>query len=242
MAFPRSLGTLAALALGALAVPSGGAAANPDAGVPVAPWETIARVKPGTINVHLEPGPASPVMSRIRRISLRTGEPVGFLVTGTTTAPDGVPWHQVLLPGRPNGITGWVAGPLVKLERAGNRITISLSQRTLVLWRGGRARVTTRVVIGKSSTPTPLGTFAVWDNVHITSGIYSPAVLPLTSHSEVLQSFDGAEPRVAIHGMSGGLRAPVGSAVSNGCIRVPTRAMRAIAAFAVTGTPVEITA
>jgi hypothetical protein len=68
---------------------------------------------------------------------------------------DGRPWVRVMLPGRPNGRTGWI--PADRAIRTSNawRITINLRARRAVAYRNGKAKRSFRAVIGKPSTPTP---------------------------------------------------------------------------------------
>jgi hypothetical protein len=68
-----------------------------------------------------------------------------------------------------------------------------------------------------------------------------PFALQLTAHSNTLKNYGGRPGRVAMHGRSGGLLAdPLGSARSQGCIRMQNRIIRWLARRAPPGTPVEV--
>ncbi len=69
----------------------------------------------------------------------------------------------------------------------------------------------------------------------------APRVMELTAHSNVLHEYAGGPGRVAIHGRASPLWAPVGTALSNGCIRVPSGPLNRIGRRVPLGTPVEIT-
>jgi lipoprotein-anchoring transpeptidase ErfK/SrfK len=97
-------------------------------------------------------------------------------------------------------------------------------------------------VIGKPSTPTPRGLFAVYERVRQPAGSeLGPWALHLTAHSDTLFDYGGGPGRVALHGRSGPLLAdPLGSAASHGCIRVDNAAIHWLAPHAGPGTPVLI--
>ena len=61
-------------------------------------------------------------------------------------------------------------------------------------------------VVGKPSTPTPAGLFAIAAELPQPSpgkNFEGAWVLPLTAHSEVLRSFEGGDGQVALHGRGG---------------------------------------
>ena len=99
-----------------------------------------------------------------------------------------------------------------------------------------------RAVVGKPSTPTPRGLFAVDERIRQPAGSeLGPWALFLTAHSRVLRNYGGGPGRVAIHGRSGPLlAAPLGTAASHGCIRVDDRRVRWLDRVAVEGTPVLV--
>src|SRR5947209_435014 len=131
-------------------------------------------------------------------------------------------WVQVRLPWRPNNASGWVNANNVLLERTRWRIKVSTGRRTLTLYRAGAPARTISAVVGKPSTPTPLGQFAIaWAIPWHPTDFLGSWVLELTAHSNVLQQFDGGNGTVGIHGRGGAsLSDPLGSARSHGCIRL----------------------
>jgi hypothetical protein len=131
-------------------------------------------------------------------------------------------WVQVRLPWRPNSAVGWVNADKVQLEKTRWRIEVSTAARTLTLFRSGTPVRTISVVVGKPSTPTPTGLFAIaWAIPWHPNDFLGSWVLELTAHSDVLQEFDGGDGTVGIHGRGGAsLLDPLGSAASHGCIRL----------------------
>jgi lipoprotein-anchoring transpeptidase ErfK/SrfK len=151
-------------------------------------------------------------------------------------------WIKVRLPRRPNDATGWVPADHVQLRRIRHRIEIGVAQRRARLLRDGKVVRSFPVVVGKPATPTPQGLLAVNEIIRQpASGILGPWALHLTAHSNVLYDFGGGPGRTAIHGRSGELLAdPLGTARSNGCIRIPNEEIARLARTVVPGTPVRI--
>jgi lipoprotein-anchoring transpeptidase ErfK/SrfK len=155
-------------------------------------------------------------------------------------------WLQVRLPWRPNIAAGWINAKLVTLEKAPWRIDVSTAHRTLTLLKSGRPIRTISVVVGKPSTPTPTGLFAVaWAIPWNPNDFLGRWVLELTAHSDVLQQFDGGDGTVGIHGRGGtSLLDPLGSARSHGCIRLANDSIdwlvATVGAARLPGTPVQV--
>jgi L,D-transpeptidase catalytic domain len=155
-------------------------------------------------------------------------------------------WVRVRLPWRPNDASGWVNARRVVLEETRWRIGISTTRRTLTLMRAGVPVRTLSVVVGKPSTPTPVGLFAVvWAIRWHPADFLGSWVLELTAHSDVLQQFDGGNGTVGIHGRGGAsLLDPLGSGRSHGCIRLSNDAIdwlvATIGAPRLPGTPVQV--
>jgi L,D-transpeptidase catalytic domain len=169
-----------------------------------------------------------------------------LLVIARPQSADGRCWLRVRLPWRPNDAAGWVNASDVSIEKTPWRIVVSMARRTLTLYRAGRPIRTVSVVVGKPSTPTPLGLFAVvWTIPWHPTDFLGSWVLELTAHSDVLKQFDGGNGTVGIHGRGGAsLLDPLGSARSHGCIRLANDSIdwlvATIGAARISGTPVQI--
>jgi lipoprotein-anchoring transpeptidase ErfK/SrfK len=181
-------------------------------------------------------------IARVTTAAAWDGGPVGLLVLGARRDDAGRLWIRVQLPERPNGRAGWIDADYAKLSRTPWRIVIDRGRRRATAFRSGRRVRSWRVVVGKPSTPTPRGLFAVYERVRQSSGSeLGPWVLQLTAHSNTLLNYGGGPGRVALHGRSGPLLAdPLGSARSHGCIRMQNRIARWLAARLRPGTPVEV--
>jgi lipoprotein-anchoring transpeptidase ErfK/SrfK len=169
-----------------------------------------------------------------------------LLVLARPRADDNRCWVQVRLPWRPNAAAGWINANLVVVEKTKWRIEVSTARRTLTLFKAGRSVRTTSVVVGKPSTPTPTGLFAIaWAVKWNPSDFLGSWVLELTAHSNALQQFDGGNGLVGIHGRGGAsLRDPLGTAASHGCIRLANDSIdwlvRTVGQSQLPGTPVEV--
>jgi hypothetical protein len=149
-------------------------------------------------------------------------------------------WVRVYLPTRPNGSQGWVRKRAVKIYTNGYRVVVRLKSRKVNLWRGKRMLASYKAAIGTTSTPTPRGLFYVVELLRPSTphGVYGPYAFGLSAHSNVHFSFAGGDGRVGLHGTNQpGL---IGSAVSNGCIRLRNHAVRRLAKKLPLGTPVHI--
>jgi lipoprotein-anchoring transpeptidase ErfK/SrfK len=154
-------------------------------------------------------------------------------------------WVQVLIPARPNGQTGWVRAADVTLTQHTFHAELILSQRLLTVWNDNTPVAQTNVVIGTDSTPTPIGTFYIAEKIPAAvagvnpNGSFGPWILATNAYSEALDMFDDGLPVVAFHGTNQpGL---IGSAASNGCIRMPNDVVTLLAETIPPGTPVTIT-
>jgi lipoprotein-anchoring transpeptidase ErfK/SrfK len=97
-------------------------------------------------------------------------------------------------------------------------------------------------VVGKPSTPTPVGRFFVEESVAMSawqSG--APYALALSARSNVLARFDGGPGQIALHGV-GNIGGVAGTAVSHGCVRLQTPAITWLARHIAPGVTVTIIA
>jgi lipoprotein-anchoring transpeptidase ErfK/SrfK len=171
-----------------------------------------------------------------------TGEQTTLPVIGRSTGPGGARWLHVMLPGRPDGSTGWIAQDGTRELITGWRIIVDLTARRLRVYHNGHTARTFRAVIGKPSTPTPTGQFFVEETVQMPVGHPGgPFALALSARSNVLQKFEGGPGQIAIHGRED-LGGTLGAAESHGCIRLATPSIDWLAARIGPGTPVKINA
>jgi lipoprotein-anchoring transpeptidase ErfK/SrfK len=231
-----------ALAISSLAAADAvGAAAPPRVGGPTPTSAWTAKLNYPTA-ARAAPRRSARRIARVTTVARWDGGPVGLLVLGAQRDRTGTLWLRVQLPERPNGRSGWIDADYARLRRTPWRIVIDRGSRRATAFRAGHRVRSWRVVVGKPSTPTPRGLFAVYERVRQPPGSeLGPYALQLTAHSNTLLNYGGGPGRVAMHGRSGPLLSdPLGSARSHGCIRMQNRIISWLAARARPGTPVEI--
>lgn len=147
-------------------------------------------------------------------------------------------WVRVALAVRPNGSEGWVRRADVDLVTITDRIEVSLAGRTLRWFRDDRLVFEVPAAIGAPASPTPPGSYYVTDRVAQPGNGYGPWLLALNGYSETFDTFDGGDARLAIHGTA----APrtIGTAASNGCIRLADGPLGMLATALPLGTPVVV--
>jgi hypothetical protein len=148
-------------------------------------------------------------------------------------------WVRIRIPGRPNGRTGWVErddlGPLsavttmLRVDRRTLRAT--LYKRAGKIW-------SSRIGVGKASTPTPAGHFWIRSRLKgLGDGTsYGPWAFGTAAYS-VLSDWPGGGV-VGIHGTNEPGLIP--GRPSHGCVRVPNAKIVRLARLMPIGTPVLI--
>lgn len=200
---------------------------------PVSSPATVADVKVARIGLYSTPGQAEADDS----LSNPTWEglPLVFLVQQRQGD-----WLEVQLNTRPNQTTAWIRAADVALRQSTHRIEVSLAARTLTVYDGSTQVLQAPVAIGDPTTPTPRGSYYIDGAVRTPdpSGVYGPYQLSVAAFSEVLMSFGTGVGQIALHGTN----APslIGSAVSNGCVRMNNADVSRVANTVEIGTPITI--
>jgi lipoprotein-anchoring transpeptidase ErfK/SrfK len=183
--------------------------------------------------------PGGRITGRLGATRPLTGSPTVVPVVAVR-GEGGRTWLRVRLPQRPNAATGWIASDGTIAGQARWRVVVDRSRRRATIYRNARRVRAFRVVVGRRSTPTPLGRFFVAERVRQPPrSPLGPWVLATSAYSSVLQEFDGGPGQICLHGRTG-LPAPLGTAASHGCIRFSDRAIAWLARRARPGTPVVV--
>jgi lipoprotein-anchoring transpeptidase ErfK/SrfK len=168
-----------------------------------------------------------------------TGGPTVLPVVARVTR-GGAQWLRVRVPGRPNGLKGWIAKRGTVLSSTSWQVVVRTSSRRVRVFRHGRLVRTFAAIVGKPSTPTPHGRFFVEESVRMLPGSAGgPFALALSARSNVLQEFEGGPGQIAIHGVAN-LGGTPGTAISHGCVRLSNRSITWLVARIGPGTPVAI--
>jgi lipoprotein-anchoring transpeptidase ErfK/SrfK len=189
---------------------------------------------------HQAPEAGSPAVAPVADRRPITGEATTLPVLSRVIGAGGTQWLHVMLPGRPDGLTGWISQSGTRLLVTPWRIVVDLAARRVKAYDDGKLAGDFKAVVGKPSTPTPTGEFFVEEVLRMApSEPGGPYALALSARSNVLQEFEGGPGQIAIHGREN-LGGTLGTAASHGCMRLATASIDWLAARIVPGTPVTI--
>ena len=164
---------------------------------------------------------------------ISSGAPLTFLLV-----EDRGDWLQVALAQRPNGSTGWIRASEVSLTRLEYSLVVSTAENTLSVFRNDELVEAYPAATGTGGTPTPLGSFYLTELLEPTNAGYGPFAFGLSAFSDVLTSFGGGPGQIGLHGTEDA--ASIGTAASNGCIRLSNGIITALAQVLPLGTPITI--
>jgi lipoprotein-anchoring transpeptidase ErfK/SrfK len=160
------------------------------------------------------------------------------LVLGHARDARGRLWIRARLPSR-EAQTGWL--PRAALGTYGavhTRLMVDRARFRLTLVRDGRVVFQARVGVGRTSTPTPAGSFYIRDRVtRYASPFYGPVAFGTSARSATLTDWPGGG-FVGLHGTNRPDLVP--GRISHGCIRLRNADILRLAALLPVGTPLEI--
>jgi lipoprotein-anchoring transpeptidase ErfK/SrfK len=194
----------------------------------------IARPRGSSLGLHSSP--RGPVVARLGTTtefgsSLRLG-----------VVKDRGKWLGVVSTRLPNGKLGWVKRTEVDLSRTEISLVLDLSRRRLLLKRGDTVVRRMVVGVGRPSSPTPQGRFAVTDKLsgYRYSAAYGCCIVALSAHQPNLPAGWTGGNRIAIHGTND--PSSIGVASSAGCPHAGYADMQALMRRVPLGAPVFIRA
>jgi lipoprotein-anchoring transpeptidase ErfK/SrfK len=186
------------------------------------------------------PEAGSPQVALVAARRPITGEQTTLPVIARAIGLGGTQWLHVMLPGRPDGLSGWIAQQGTRPLVTPWRIVVDLAARRVKTYRDGDLTRSFQAVVGKPSTPTPTGEFFVEEVLQMAPAEPGgPFALALSARSNALREFEGGPGQIAIHGRDN-LGGTLGAAESHGCIRLATASIDWLAARIGPGTPVTI--
>ncbi|MEU4562575.1 L,D-transpeptidase family protein [Actinoplanes sp. NPDC023936] len=177
------------------------------------------------------------------------GEPRAYLPKKISGLPTVAPivardngWVAVLAPSS-NRRIGWVPAEGWEPEPLRDHIVVDLSEHRLTWLREGAEQRSWTVSVGSDATPTPLGRTFVMGTTTTDGAIYEgldALVLGTVPEKKenLAASLRGAH--TAIHAWS--RKSAFGRSVSNGCVRMPAAAQKALLQQIDPGTPVLVVA
>ncbi len=145
-----------------------------------------------------------------------SGGPLVFLIEEF----DELDHFRVLLPTRPNGTFGWVAGTDVQLKRHNYRILVELDAFRLTVFDHDIGTFEAPVGVARENSPTPLGRYYTTELLQppIADSVYGTYAYGLSGYSDVFTTFAGGPGQLGIHGTND--PSTIGTNVSSGCIRL----------------------
>ncbi len=213
--------------------------------IEVPPVETVVtgfvtvREEISSLTIYAEPDTGAVVLKNLSN----PGPFDGPRILEATGQTDG-DFFEVIIPVLPNKTTGWVFADDVAILSSGQRIVVDLSDREASLYVDDVFVMKAPVAIGTDETPTPVLEAiidVIWDRTTSQTSFgtaYGDTLFGLNQHSEVLESFGGKRPAIAIHGTP----EPelIGLQVSNGCIRMRNDDIERFAEYVRLGARVQI--
>ena len=133
------------------------------------------------------------------------------------------------------------AGETTQLENTTERrrIVVSIPDRKLVLLEGERVLRVYDVAVGKSSTPTPQGKFAIINRVPNPTWFGPSGTVAPGAHNPLGSRWMGLSAKgYGIHGTN--VPSSIGKAASHGCVRMRKQDLEELFEMVTVGTTVEL--
>ncbi len=202
----------------------------------------IAEATVPVVQIYAQPGDAAPIRTFDNpwHVNEDVRFPVPLVFLAESVRPDG--WVQVLLPVRPNGSTGWIKSTDVRLRQNSFRVEVSVGAHHITVFQGAGVVYEGPVATGAPETPTPTGHYFIRVLIQAPdpNTVYGPFAYGLSSHSDVLNEFNGGDGEIGIHGNDDA--SALGNSVSHGCIRMDNDAITRLSKILPLGTPVDVLA
>jgi L,D-transpeptidase catalytic domain len=191
-------------------------------------------------HVRLSPSPHARSLGQLRFLT-GDGQAEIYIALAEERLAGGQSWVRVELPGRPNGLSGWVPrGALGTLHKVAGYLLVDEHELRATLFRNGHAIFSAPVGVGKASTVTPAGHFYVMEKLTtLGAPLYGPYALGTSAYAPTLSEWPGGGV-VGIHGTDEPQLIP--GRPSHGCIRMRNGDIARLWRIIAVGTPIEILA
>ncbi len=236
--FVLALGAAADSRAEAPAIPSGA----PSSGSSVATLSNLTSLSrwaypQAAAAVRQGPSPRSRVVGHLRFL---TGDGQAALYLALRSyALKGSKWILVPVPGRPNGVTGWVpAGALGEMHVTHEHLRVNRETLRITLYDRDRPVWSAPIGVGRPSLPTPSGHFYVTEKLTgFGEPLYGPYALGTSAYAPTLSEWPGGG-IVGIHGTDEPQLIP--GRPSHGCIRLRNADAARLWHIVQVGTPIEV--
>jgi L,D-transpeptidase catalytic domain len=239
---PATTAVLVAIASVAAGAPSPASAASdsPAAHVQLSNETTLTRWAFAVTRGGAYSQPSSKAR-RVGSLRFRTedGFPEVYVVLASVQDDRGRTWVRLRLPRRPNNVTGWaLRSSLGDFHVVHTKLVVNRGTLRLTLYDDGHAIFRARVGVGKSSTPTPAGSFWIREKFRVKgSPLYGARSMGTAAYSTTLTDWPGGG-IIGLHGTSEPGLIP--GRPSHGCIRLRNRDIKRLYALTPVGTPLLI--
>jgi len=205
--------------------------------------ESVHTVGSGSLNwtvaVRAKPSRSSKRLTVLKEFRSEYRPQFVLVVSALTDKATGEPsWYKIVVPGRPNGRTGWIPAGSATIAPTHKVIVIDRSERRLELWQGEKRLLATTVAVGAPGMETPLGLFYVQWKFVPKAEILGAYAFETSAYSKLSDWPGGGI--VGIHGTFWPWL--LGQAVSHGCVRVHNRDILRLRGMVQVGTPIKIVA
>jgi L,D-transpeptidase catalytic domain len=190
-----------------------------------------------TAAVYQQPSAGSRVVDHLQLLTV-DGQAAVYLALRSHLA-GGDAWISVPIPGRPNGVTGWVpASALGELHVTREYLRVNRETLRATLYDDDHPIWAAAVGVGRPSLPTPAGHFYVTEKLTTLGGpFYGPYALGTSAYAPTLTEWPGGG-IVGIHGTNEPQLIP--GRPSHGCIRLRNADIAHLWPLIQVGTPIEI--
>ena len=187
--------------------------------------------------VYEQPSTRSRVLTHLAFLTSE-GQAEPYLALRSSTI-GALSWVQLSIPGRPNGLTGWVpASALGEMHTTHEYLRVNRETLRAELFREHRAIWGAPVGVGRPSLPTPAGHFFITEKLAgFGDPFYGPYLLGTSAYAPTLTDWPGGGV-VGIHGTDEPQLIP--GRPSHGCIRLRNRDITKLWRLVEVGTPVEV--
>ena len=186
---------------------------------------------------HENPSATARVVGHLRFLT-SDGEAQVYMALRSYTAADST-WVSVPVPGRPNGVVGWVpASALGDMHVTHDYLRISRTAFRATLYRAGHPIWSAPIGVGRPGLPTPAGHFYITEKLRAIGGpFYGPYALATSAYAPTLTDWPGGGV-VGIHGTDEPQLIP--GRPSHGCVRVRNSDIARLWPLVKVDTPIEI--
>jgi lipoprotein-anchoring transpeptidase ErfK/SrfK len=197
----------------------------------------------GTINVPMlsvrsAPSGGAHVIARLSEFRPQDYRPRYVLAVVAKKGKSGKPaWYKIMVPGRPNGRTGWVPATQVSIRPMPWQVVVFRGSRVIQLWKKDELVYTNKVAVGAPGMETPIGLYYVTVRFHPVKESFLGTFAFETSAYSKLSEWPGGGV-VGLHGWND--PSVLGKAVSHGCIRISNGTADFLRDRIPLGTPIRI--